>query len=671
MLINFTSRCRCFCGYRFENDSYPSAGGGPFPSTGQYSYTKGVSTHGMTWVGNGDYSFELFFNPDSLLSYQKSTLVYILENIGLGTEVEVSLWRGIFGDPTYDDTKILLEFTISTGITVFFDITDTIVFGKNNYLVVSKSGLLLSDVKATLNKIKLTPIVSVSTILSTLIKNVYFPQALDTQFTLAGKVITDPFNVSTYDFMYSGTLSQVRIYSRVLSREEILKGRFYEPLNPDKLIFWAPLNDFDPFRLVVPIYGGNYNNMIYYNDINRASAVLVDCEPLCNTECVTEQDQYDILPLQRNDTISLPWDFTEYYAPCGEVKGPVQVRPELCTLCDENKPPPEVTSTKVIGAFYLQVFFKLAIKAGETTGVIHIQKWKTGSPTIDPPILINYVNRDQLITDLLAVGFFYYHDDTDTFEYRYTNCEVLNTLPPPCGCESQELTPVFIATEDDQAVLTGLPLPKVRRSLSTNTTCKECIADKDETFLVVSYYNFCMETVSPLTCVNDAVLRFTVSNPLPAYYRCPLSLCFKSNDAVMVCANSFDYRETQCDTLLIRWRNHNQIYRQLRIRALLNKKTFKKDQDNSESTKNQIKKLRSEIDNSYILETDYYTPKVHDELIRAVESDFFEIFVKDRWVSYFSSESYEIVWEEAPIPYKGKGRVNLLLTNYKKINVIE
>lgn len=151
-------------------------------------------------------------------------------------------------------------------------------------------------------------------------------------------------------------------------------------------------------------------------------------------------------------------------------------------------------------------------------------------------------------------------------------------------------------------------------------------------------------------------------------YTCPLSLCFRLGTSDFICAMKFDYGFHHCDTLLMRWKNNNQLYRQIRINALLKTKNYKLDQEVNKTSKGQHVKLLSIINETFMMTTDYYSEFLHDEILKAIESDTFEIFYNGRWDKFVAIDTYKIEWEEAPNPLVGRGTVKLNRVEYSRIN---
>jgi len=120
-----------------------------------------------------------------------------------------------------------------------------------------------------------------------------------------------------------------------------------------------------------------------------------------------------------------------------------------------------------------------------------------------------------------------------------------------------------------------------------------------------------------------------------------------------------------CDTILIRFRNDNEIFKTVRIEGAIEKISFNKNQEISYSSKGINRKLYSAVTREWELTTGYYTERFHVELMRALESDYFEAEINGTWERFIFEDTYQVEWDEAD-PGQKRGKATVKLKSYQR-----
>ena len=120
-----------------------------------------------------------------------------------------------------------------------------------------------------------------------------------------------------------------------------------------------------------------------------------------------------------------------------------------------------------------------------------------------------------------------------------------------------------------------------------------------------------------------------------------------------------------CDTILIRFKNDNEIYKTVRIEGTIEKVSFNKNQEVSYSSKGINRKLYSAVSREWEMQTGYYTQRFHVELMRALESDYFEAEIEGKWERFIFEDTYQIEWDDAE-PGQKRGKATLKLRSYQR-----
>jgi hypothetical protein len=96
---------------------------------------------------------------------------------------------------------------------------------------------------------------------------------------------------------------------------------------------------------------------------------------------------------------------------------------------------------------------------------------------------------------------------------------------------------------------------------------------------------------------------------------------------------------------------------------VIEKISFNKNQEVSYSSKGINRKLYSSVSREWEMRTGYYTQRFHNELMRALESDYFEAEIDGKWERFVFEDSYNIEWDEAE-PGQKRGKATLKLKSY-------
>lgn len=122
---------------------------------------------------------------------------------------------------------------------------------------------------------------------------------------------------------------------------------------------------------------------------------------------------------------------------------------------------------------------------------------------------------------------------------------------------------------------------------------------------------------------------------------------------------------SDCDTILIRFKNDNEIYKVIRIEGTIEKVSFSKNQEISYSSKGINRKLYSAVSQEWEFQTGFYTERFHVELMRAMESDYFEAEINANWHRFILEETPNIEWDNAN-PNQKRGKLSVKLKSYQR-----
>lgn len=193
---------------------------------------------------------------------------------------------------------------------------------------------------------------------------------------------------------------------------------------------------------------------------------------------------------------------------------------------------------------------------------------------------------------------------------------------------------------------------------------------------VVFWANFCLRLWRDVICIKDngtiIELPCNFNRVIDPKAQCknlfvPMRLGYSYLDLLTDKHVSFCSQPikivSNCDTVLIRFRNDNEIYKTVRIEGVIEKISFNKNQEVSYSSKGINRKLYSSVSREWEMRTGYYTQRFHQELMRALESDYFEAEVDGKWERFIFEDSYNIEWDEAE-PGQKRGKATLKLKSY-------
>jgi len=174
-------------------------------------------------------------------------------------------------------------------------------------------------------------------------------------------------------------------------------------------------------------------------------------------------------------------------------------------------------------------------------------------------------------------------------------------------------------------------------------------------------------TALELPCLGDpAILPATLDcSPVFQFFRIGFSYQDTfTNRHVAFCSQKIRIRY-DCDNILIRFRNDNEIYKTVRIEGTIEKIGFNKTQEVSYSSKGINRKLYSAVSVEWTLTTGYYSEKFHKHLMRALESDYFEGEINGEWHRFIFEDNYNIEWN-SDNPNQKKGKATVKLKSYRR-----
>jgi hypothetical protein len=195
----------------------------------------------------------------------------------------------------------------------------------------------------------------------------------------------------------------------------------------------------------------------------------------------------------------------------------------------------------------------------------------------------------------------------------------------------------------------------------------------------VFWTNLCMSLWQDVICVSDngtALELPCLDAPaflLPSLECSPNFQFFRigfsyqdtfTNRHVAFCSQKIRIRY-DCDNILIRFRNDNEIYKTVRIEGTIEKIGFNKTQEVSYSSRGINRKLYSAVSQEWTLTTGYYSEKFHKHLMRALESDYFEAEINGEWHRFVFEDNYNIEWNE-DIPNQKRGKAVVKLKSYRR-----
>lgn len=178
----------------------------------------------------------------------------------------------------------------------------------------------------------------------------------------------------------------------------------------------------------------------------------------------------------------------------------------------------------------------------------------------------------------------------------------------------------------------------------------------------------CLQIQSQISCMSTAkYIQFNF----------PPDLEF---DCYTICSNTLGCSQPiqvsqGCNTTMLKYRNTNTNYTQIRLGITLSNPNTKKTQEISRSSKGIIRKLYATMERSWELETDYYASNVHLELAKAFEND--EVIINGFWDGssvpfdkmFVTEDSYKINWlKDYPRSKVAKGEIILLEKDYIYVN---
>ena len=196
---------------------------------------------------------------------------------------------------------------------------------------------------------------------------------------------------------------------------------------------------------------------------------------------------------------------------------------------------------------------------------------------------------------------------------------------------------------------------------------------------IVFWTNLCLSLWQDVICISDngteveVPCNLTISpistgqNCAPGFNYFRIGFSYQDlflNKHIAFCSQKIRLKN-DCDTILIRFKNENEVYKTVRIEGFIEKIGFNKTQEVSYSSKGINRKLYSAVSKEWILTTNYYTEKFHKHLMRALESDYFEAEINGEWHRFIFEDNYSIEWNEE-YPNLKKGKAVIKLKSYQR-----
>ena len=619
-----TNCCEC-CALRFKDTN-----------TDEYAQQDAFSS---TSVFINNFTVEAWVNPQPALAVPGFFLP-VVNLTQWGSSVE-NFWAL---DLEEIGGQLKVRFTVSTGVDIVADCD--LQYGTWYHIVANRIGIASNDWEIYVNGIK-QPVYSQNGQFNVAMKFIGIPSALF-------KITYGNFNDGTTNMFYRGAIAQVRIYNQPLTGMEAqynYRHGFYEATNQQNLVLWAPFNSCEGIYTTSLIQSATPQNTITLHNFAGRTALgggawISDCPCLSTCEINSEVD-----PLYFRKT-------DELYYPVPPFSNKLLSDFQFCDNCV-----PDLDAGTISRIDTDEVTFSWGLNQVGLTAEFRME-----FICADSSIFVIHKKRA---------------DYTDAFDFWGGIIDAINTEPglgmyckivngqfivtassgnTDCLCQSSFITR-SVATVDE---LEYSP-PQNKRLFSI--ACGETFTLPFTSFMIISVFDMCITKLDEIKCIEGSRLKIYIPQLSSISNDCSWSMCVPEKNVTQAnfCTQPVIVNEN-CNTLLIRFRNENEPYYVMRFAATLSEQNYRKKQEISTSSRGVTRKLLSIVDKTYILRTDYLTRYTHDWIIKACESDIFEIELDGEWKRLTAEETYKIEYEEVPVPQKGMGTITLISYNYEYYN---
>jgi len=215
-------------------------------------------------------------------------------------------------------------------------------------------------------------------------------------------------------------------------------------------------------------------------------------------------------------------------------------------------------------------------------------------------------------------------------------------------------------------IITDCVMPIIRQSQSGWCgASEECVQ-----MVQLQGFNMCITILSQPQCINtEGYFAFRIPEGLP------LGGCYflRNNGR---CSQTLVVSCDGCYNALIRARNKNEPYTQIRLPIELHSKRVISGGEVSKNEALRIRRVYGAQETGYTLTTDYLLPDVHFALASLAQKDTFQIFrqyeafANPRWEGFVLNGEYEIKYTQAqPRLLLAQGEMNLLVNKFTYNNL--
>jgi hypothetical protein len=474
---------------------------------------------------------------------------------------------------------------------------------------------------------------------------------------------------------FSGCMAQARLYDRPLGMGEVkynYQSGFYKPFSVEDLLTWSPFNACSGSASAT--IDGNIQSAFLSNFSGNPWSSDCPSFTFCNTgsnECRVNNPE-DFLVFEACDQQTFP-NLNEKKVSCE--KADANIRPILqsqinvgyCTDCAAGSVVAEpIVTGGYIDSSNLVMGFSVA---GITKAVSYMQiaTYQCDTETVVQDSGIIEFPGDtitQHINEIITAAF-----ANAGYEAFFENGTIYLNLGF-CPCNEQHIFFTRRLTSSDSGPYELDPFLGV--ALEQYPDAFDCGISGCTSYTIINFYEMCVNREYDPVCVETTHYSLDLACDLSEYNLCELDgkrFCFGSKFAETPSFFTQPVRlGSQCDSILIRYRNENEGWITQRINATVDRAGYSKKQEISTSSKGITRKLLSVIDETFTITTDYYTKRWHDKMLRALESDYMEVQFEGEWISIVADDTYKINWEEIPMPQRGMGEIVVKKSKYKYLN---